>query len=196
MASEEANVQALVVRLAKLEKQNRRMKQTGVAVLVVGASLAFMGQASKPKTVEANEFVLRDGSGIVRARLWVDEQTAATQLRLFDEHGKDGVFLSSSSALGGAISLRDSNGAAQTVLTPLGVSVPDVTTDKLSVVGNDGKPRSILSMDGLYVGDDQGFSAQLGVSGLVTPRTGEMHRTSAASLVLFDKKKNVIWKAP
>jgi hypothetical protein len=31
---------------------------------------------------------------------------------------------------------------------------------------------------------------------MVTPRTGETHKTSAASLVLFDKDKNVIWKAP
>jgi hypothetical protein len=55
-----------------------------------------------------------------------------------------------------------------------------------------------LAKDGpnLELWDRAGYSAILGNAGLVTPRTGEAHQTSAASLVLFDKEKNVIWKAP
>jgi hypothetical protein len=48
----------------------------------------------------------------------------------------------------------------------------------------------------LSVSDDKGFSAALGVKELETSLTGETHSTSAASLVLFDKNRNVIWKAP
>jgi hypothetical protein len=48
----------------------------------------------------------------------------------------------------------------------------------------------------MHVEDADGFSATLGVANLITPRTGEKHTTSAASLVLFDKNKDVIWKAP
>jgi hypothetical protein len=44
--------------------------------------------------------------------------------------------------------------------------------------------------------DAQGFQSTLGATALVTPKTGETHKTSAASLVMFDKKQNVIWKAP
>lgn len=44
--------------------------------------------------------------------------------------------------------------------------------------------------------DEQGFEVMLGRSALVTPRTGETQMRSAASLVMFDKNKNVIWKAP
>lgn len=44
--------------------------------------------------------------------------------------------------------------------------------------------------------DEQGYQAMLGRSALVTPRTGETQMRSAASLVMFDKNKNVIWKAP
>ncbi|HEY2646321.1 MAG TPA: hypothetical protein VGI34_05085 [Candidatus Acidoferrales bacterium] len=44
--------------------------------------------------------------------------------------------------------------------------------------------------------DAEGFEEILGTANLVTPQTGETHRVSAASLVLFDKDKNVIWKAP
>ncbi len=51
-------------------------------------------------------------------------------------------------------------------------------------------------MGEVRVSDDQGFSATMGAEELVTPHTGETHKTSAASLVLFDKNKNVLWKAP
>ncbi len=43
--------------------------------------------------------------------------------------------------------------------------------------------------------DEQGYEAALGKRALVTPRSGETQTTSAASLVMFDKRKNVIWKA-
>lgn len=48
----------------------------------------------------------------------------------------------------------------------------------------------------LEIEDSQGYTATIGSTGLVTPRTGESHNTSAASITLFDKQKNVIWKAP
>jgi hypothetical protein len=48
----------------------------------------------------------------------------------------------------------------------------------------------------LTLADRQGFEAKIGTSELVTTRTGESHKTSAASMVLFDTDKTVIWKAP
>ena len=48
----------------------------------------------------------------------------------------------------------------------------------------------------IVVNDPEGFSAQLGSVDLVTPRTGEQHKTSAASLVLFGKDSKVLWSAP
>jgi hypothetical protein len=58
--------------------------------------------------------------------------------------------------------------------------------------------RSYVGMghSAVSITDEQGFSVILGATQLVTPRTGENHATSAASLVLLDKDKNVIWKAP
>ena len=43
---------------------------------------------------------------------------------------------------------------------------------------------------------EEGFETTLGRTALITPRTGESQMTSAASLVMFNKGKNVIWKAP
>jgi len=44
--------------------------------------------------------------------------------------------------------------------------------------------------------DKEGFSAILGVNETVTPATGEKHKTSAASLILFNKDKKIIRKIP
>jgi len=44
--------------------------------------------------------------------------------------------------------------------------------------------------------DGDGFKTTIGSTNLLTPRTGETHKTSAASVVLFDKDKKVIWSAP
>jgi hypothetical protein len=48
----------------------------------------------------------------------------------------------------------------------------------------------------LAVGDEKGFYAELGNTDLVTTATGEKHKTSAASLVLFGKNNKVLWRAP
>lgn len=59
----------------EVEKQNRRLKQLVIAALIVPATLLVMGQVPSRKTVEANEFVLKDDSGIVRARLGMKSDT-------------------------------------------------------------------------------------------------------------------------
>ena len=132
-------------RLLKLEKQNHRLKQLGAAALIIPALLLVMGQAPSRKTVEASEFILRDNSENVRARLSVDEKLSAAQFVLFDkegkqrikadsglssfgsrisggtitiadEHGRDRVFLSSDDFGGGTLSLLDQKGVPGTVL--------------------------------------------------------------------------------
>lgn len=48
----------------------------------------------------------------------------------------------------------------------------------------------------LRLTDRNGFWSNLGVGELISPSTGETHKTSAASLALFDKQNHVIWQAP
>lgn len=180
-------------RLAALEKQNRRFKQFAAAGLAGITLLLTIGQAPAKKTIEANEFVLRDDGGNIRARLFVTAKSTSTMnipgidkplpvtlnpkgtLALYDEKGQvsemlddDSIsFLKSHISLGsGALSIGDQN---------IGVVV---------------SPYSVNLFD------EQGFEATLGRRALVTPRTGETQMRSAASLVMFDKNKNVIWKAP
>jgi hypothetical protein len=65
----ESTLEALTDRVAKLEAQNRRLKKAGIASFIVAAAIIAMGQAPEKKVIEANEFVLQDASGKMRARL-------------------------------------------------------------------------------------------------------------------------------
>jgi hypothetical protein len=78
---------AVVARLEKVERQNRRLRGAGIAVLVLAVAGLLMGQAMpKARIVEAEGFVLKDGAGKVRAGLAVVK--AGPVLRLSDENGK------------------------------------------------------------------------------------------------------------
>ncbi len=220
MTSQERAIDAVLERVTKLEKQNRRLKRAGVAVLVGAVSLPFMGQASKSKTVEANGFILRDNSGSVRATLLVDAVSQSPEMVLLDDKGRKSVELVGGSLVSGAqaggglalydsqgqergtfladnsgayIRLSDSNGSTKTLLRESVVSVFD---GFLGAV-NTGDKTSVSMLPGqVTVIDNQGFQATMGIRELVTPRTGETHKTSAASLILLAKDGNVIWKAP
>lgn len=143
--------------------------------------------------INANRLNVEDESGKTRARLFVTKRDTTTMtlpgmtqpvpvtfnptamLALYDEKGQavgmledDSITFSKShvSLMGGVLSLGDQTSAV--VISPYSVDLFD----------------------------EQGFAATLGRKALVTPRTGETQLRSAASLVMFDKNKNVIWKAP
>jgi hypothetical protein len=67
------NLECLAARVTKLETQNRRLKCTGAALAVLVAALAVMGQAQPARIIDANEFVLKDKSGVARARLYMQD---------------------------------------------------------------------------------------------------------------------------
>ncbi len=83
MSTDGKREQAVVERLEKLEKQNRRLRAGGAVFMLAVASLILMGQApSQSKTIEAQEFILRDGNHKARAKLSLVEGTP--MLSLYD----------------------------------------------------------------------------------------------------------------
>jgi hypothetical protein len=72
MQPHDPSLHALAERVAKLEAQNRRLKQAGIAALVLASAAVLMGQSQTSRIIEANEFHLKDADGNVRARLSMD----------------------------------------------------------------------------------------------------------------------------
>jgi hypothetical protein len=183
-------------RLLKLERQNLRLKRIGAAALVVAVSLLVMGQASqKRKTVEADEFIVRDDNGNVRVRLSMNENFPNPEMLFLDEKGRVMLELvggmGRKGPFGGAVLINDGQGRGR------GTFQAHDNGALLSLSDVKGYLKAALEPGRLDVSDSDGFEATVGTQGgLVTPGTGETHKTSAASLLLFDKNKKVIWKAP
>lgn len=78
MQPHDATIQALTERVAELEAQNRRFRKAVVAALVVASSVVVMGQARTSRILEASESVLKDNSGVVRARLSMETTNRPT----------------------------------------------------------------------------------------------------------------------
>lgn len=186
-------------RLLKLEKQNRRFTQLGLAVLIVPALLLVMGQAASKKTVEANEFVLKDADGKVRAKIGMGldfQHKDGPAIVLFDAENDSRISISTSEDE--AQVLVNSHQASAS--SSMWAGAPGYRGSGLGVTGPAGVVRVNLNgpvVDGPQVSieDKEGYSTQIGRSALVT-KTGREEKTPAASLVLFNKDKKVMWSAP
>jgi len=55
---------------------------------------------------------------------------------------------------------------------------------------------ALLYPSEMVVTDGEGFKPVVGTMQLVEPKTGKTEEASAASLLLFDKNKHLIWRAP
>jgi len=81
----------LMQRVERLERENRRWKVT-VLLLLLGCLVLLLAGFDYPqpflvkaRSVEAQNFVLRDADGQVRARMAISED--GPRLSFFDEHG-------------------------------------------------------------------------------------------------------------
>jgi len=200
-------------RLQRLEKQNRRFRQIMGVAFLVPMALIVMAQVPARKSVEANEFILKDGNGNVRMRIGMNSKYAYPQIALLDSKGQAHIEIYASDTNGG-VKLTDSKGITranfgssdsgaslydQQFHSRASLGQTDFRSDGggyLSIDSAGGKGNIQASEEGIDVTDADGFEAILGKTDLVTTRTGEKHTTSVASIMLFDKDRHVMWKAP
>jgi len=194
-------------RLLKVEEQNRRLKQVGIVFLISVASLFLMAQASPStkapsKSIEANEFILKDSTGRVRGRLSMKDGGTTPTLVLLDEKGQRRVELETGLGTSG-LALRDQNNKERgsfDVMDFDDLGAVLLLQDKNEVPQSRLRETEFWAMKiaapSFHTLDPEGYEAVLGRTELVTSRTGETHKTSGASLVLFDKNKQVLWRAP
>jgi hypothetical protein len=183
-------------RLLRLENQNHRIKQIGVSALVVFILLTLVGQTPHDRTVEANEFILRDGNGSVRARLDLSRSNSSPEMVLFDEKGRTRIKIEGGGPVfAGTVSVFDSQGEVRGIFSARELG------GGISLLNSKGRaattlfPGDIWVAGGVRLEDDDGFAAWLGKTNLLSE--GQAQTGSAASLTLVDNvHRKVLWKAP
>lgn len=92
----EYTMETLVIRVERLERENRQWKRAGAVALAGIVALGLMGQTTSgavAKVVEAKEFILRDSKGDTRAVLALGPD-GSVGLGLSDETGTARAWLS------------------------------------------------------------------------------------------------------
>ena len=115
----EPTLSSLTAQLERLERESRRWRRTTLLVLVGAAALAAMGQTPPhrlPKTLEAEEFVLRDGRGQVRASLGMTQNPTATVLQIHGDNGKPRTRITVSSDGGSSLEVMDGGDRVRVLL--------------------------------------------------------------------------------
>jgi hypothetical protein len=87
MASDKADLAEILARLENAERQYRNLKRGGMVAALLVAMVFIMGQAKPDRTLEAENFLLRDHSGNMRAQLTMDA-SGTPALEFFDEAGE------------------------------------------------------------------------------------------------------------
>lgn len=196
--------ETLVLRVARLETQNRHFKQAGsfVAVLLLTAIvLVRANQGGVKEVVEAREFVLVDDDGNERGLWTTVVEDGAPYLSLLDKNGglrslwavdNDSSSLSLDSHNGRVIVLNATN--AGTTLE-LGRTAPVKTSDSIEI--KEGISLAVPSPS-ITLWDKNGkIRAILGAAATVIPQIGGVvHKHPESSLHLFDEDGKVLFEAP
>ncbi|MFQ5876302.1 MAG: hypothetical protein ACE5JH_01225 [Acidobacteriota bacterium] len=172
MSEPEADLQSVVARLEGVVRQNRRLRYA-VALILLFPALAWLRGLGLlgGRRIEAQEYVLRDTSGTVRAR-WGLLPGGSPILALYDAEGD---------RMRAALSLFD--------------DVPSLT-----LYDRDSKARASLSVSGettLRLFDEtDAIRAQLGVGRRAPARAGGPAQQPSSWVALFDREGRAIWSAP
>jgi hypothetical protein len=207
----------IVSRIERLEGQNRRLKRGALACLVAIVSLGLMGQTQRkstrkpapapapapasapappamPRNIEAESFVLKDANGRVRAELSMGG--TGPSFKLLDLSGSALVTLSlNDTAPGGPfLLLSDPQHHAG-----LSMSVLEGAGSQLSLTGARADIQAYIGVTPygttLTLSDQDGFTTNIG-KGVQPSKGGQIKKTSAASITLFNKDRKVLWTAP
>jgi hypothetical protein len=94
MPEQTAGLIEIIARLEQVERENRRLKRIVAIVLLGVSAFVLMGQAQKTRTVEAEQFIVRDQNGKMRAKLSVTNysghlNTGESALEFYNETGKE-----------------------------------------------------------------------------------------------------------
>ena len=190
------DVAGVDARLEQLERDNRRLRMSfGAVLLLLGAALlvgAVMPEQI-PDLIEARAFRVVDENGTERAAI------DGTGISYFDENGTTRAAMRAA-----GIGYFDKNGTVRAAMDDVGIRVFDENDTTRAAMGAAGIGyfdenfiiRAVMDDVGIRVSDENGTTrALMGNVELVTPATGAETRYPAA-IVLYDAEGHVIWRAP
>lgn len=213
MDTQTQRLQAVEKRLHNLEghcsalaKQNRRLKIAGaVALALIGAFALIAAAAPKPKTVEAERFVLLDNQANERAVLAVrGNGRGEAALILFDKAGRDSVALTEqglditfenkakASMTWRGLRLRDDEGNARVALDMLPLAAPGSFASRLVLYGPQGKAAAA----GLYVSPDGTARMSLRDKDARLRMRLSVSKQGSPALWMYDANANTLFEAP
>lgn len=185
-----STVTTLMERLERLERSNRRLKSITACGLVALLAVAVMGQARPvPQSIEAQEFLVKDPGGTVRARLGT--YTAGASLNLYHEAGRATLMVSGSKAQGAHLSLADGTGKIKGLV----LLNPETVGMYLSPVDATGPPRAPRVVFEVQNSGTGGF-AVYDRSGQTRALLGAITEDGTSVGVVQDKEGAVMWRAP
>jgi hypothetical protein len=190
MVPEPQELNAVLERLSRLEKQNRRLKWISAAALAAVSFILLTGQAAPtPRTVEAQKFVLKDAQGNVRG--WMSTIGKGSELTLGNVNAQPMIRLVVSTD---SSDLHLFGGPKSGLNLSVDSGNPDISM--IAAEGN-GEARIAFSEHGpsFTLQDAKGFST---IVGAAPAEKAPSHKSgiSGASIVLLDKDKKVIWQTP
>jgi len=187
---EASTIPVLLQRLEKLERSNRRLKLSGLVVLFGLAAFAVMGQARPPlQVVEAQEFVVKDAGGVVRARLGASP--SAVSLSLSHEGGRANLVVSGGRGQGAHLAVTDAAGKIKGLL----LLSPETVGLYLSPVDATGPPKSPRVVFEVLNQGTGGF-AFFDRSGVARALVGAVSDDGSSFVSVHDASGKPAWKAP
>lgn len=151
MMAPTSELAAVVQRVARIERQNRRLKGAGILAALLGCAGLLMGQSlPKSRTVEAEAFVLRDAAGKAHAGLQLTPD-GSVALALYDQAGTGRVAVRVKADGSPDVTLTDAKARTRLVLR-----VEPAGSPGLVLLDEAGTPRATL-----YVVADGSANLQL-----------------------------------
>ena len=131
-----SEIEALTVRVARLERTNGRLKVLGAALLLASMALFSMGFAAKARTIEAEKLVICDSHGRARITIGTPEVAgAAIDLK----PDTPAIWLSDESGTDRAILTTDGVYLANGRRKPVAELMDGTSGPELRLYGSDGK---------------------------------------------------------
>jgi hypothetical protein len=195
------------------------MSETELVERLERLEATIYGAQPVPQKITAHEFEVVDSMGNRRVSMGVGSGVAF--IHVYDAEGHLRAMMGVSPSDGPAIGVLDAQGRPRADMHFSTSGGPGIILSdaqgKLSIdmaVDPSGGPNIMLSdaqgkvsigmgvdlsgAPNIMLHDPQGFEMDLGSPKTRTPRTGQTHQTSAASIVMLgnDRPGHVIWKAP